>query len=179
MMQKPGDRRLSDSDLFLPQSVLEFGQRDVRLFRYQLPHQILVHRQREIFVAAEFGRVDAARFPVKLEEADDGADANSALLRGFRNGGPALDGPDHSPTQILRIRLRHSCWPPPSRQLESCSRRYGNPRFSLCGKRSSAHSIPSLQCWPRSCHVTQSSARAACGATTLAASTRNMDLRNR
>src|SRR6266567_4680045 len=117
MMQKPGDRRLSDSDLFLPQSVLEF-------------------RQREIFVAAEFGRVDAARCPVKLEEADDGADANSALLRGLRNGGPALDGPDHSPTQILRIRLRHSCWPPPSRQLESCSRRYGNPRFSLFGKRS-------------------------------------------
>src|SRR6266700_7173914 len=136
MMQKPGDRRLSDSDLFLPQSVLEFGQRDVRLFRYQLPHQILVHRQRESFVAAEFGRVDAARFPVKLEEADDGADANSALLRGLRNGGPALDGPDHSPTQILRIRLRHSCWPPPSRQLESCSRRYWNPRFSLFGKRS-------------------------------------------
>src|SRR6266581_3080725 len=55
MMQKPGDRRLSDRDLFLLQSVLEFGQRDVRLLRYQLPHQILVRRQREIFVAAEYG----------------------------------------------------------------------------------------------------------------------------
>jgi len=31
MMQKPGDRRLSDRDLFLPESVFEFGQRDVRL----------------------------------------------------------------------------------------------------------------------------------------------------
>ena len=69
MMQKPGDRRLSDRDLFLRQSVFEFGQRDVRLLRYQLPHQILVRRQREISVAAEFGRVDAARFPVKLEGA--------------------------------------------------------------------------------------------------------------
>src|SRR5450631_1417583 len=137
MMQKPGDRRLSDRDLFLPEPVAEFGQCDVRLISYQLPHQILVPRQREILVAAEFSRIDAARFPVKLEEADDGADADAALLRSFRDGGPALDRPDHSPTQILRIRLRHVCWPPPSRELESYSRRYGNPRVSLLGKRSS------------------------------------------
>src|SRR5882762_7110359 len=136
MMQKPGDRRLSDRDLFLPQSIFEFGQCDVRLLRYQLPHQILVRRQREIFVAAEFGRLDAARLPVKLEEADDRADADTALLRSFRDGGPALNRPNHSPTQILRIRLRHACRPPPSRQLESYSRSYGNPRFSLLGKRS-------------------------------------------
>src|SRR5882672_7603930 len=138
MMQKPGDRRLSDRDLFLLQSIFEFGQCDVRLLRYQLPHQILVRRQREIFVAAEFGRVDAARLPVKLEEADDRADADPALLRGFRDRGPALDRLDHTPTQIRRIWLRHSCRPPPSRKLESYSRRYGNPRFSLSGKRSKA-----------------------------------------
>src|SRR5204863_1957480 len=137
MMQKPRDRRLSNRDLFLRQSIFEFGQRDVRLLRYQLPHQILMRRQREIFVAAEFGRLDAARLPVKLEEADDRTDADAALLRSFRDGGPALNRPDHSPTQILRIRLRHACWPPPSRHLESCSRRYGNPRVSLLGKRSS------------------------------------------
>src|SRR5271167_3260683 len=127
MMQKPGDRRLANRDLFLPQSVLEFGQRNIRLLRYHLPHQIFVRRQREILVAAEFRRLDAARFPVKLEEAADRADADAALLRSFRDGGPALDRPDHSSTQILRIRLRHSCWPPPSRKLESYSRRYGNP----------------------------------------------------
>src|SRR5450755_779687 len=138
MMQKPGDRRLSDRDLFLRQSVFEFGQSDVRLLRYQLPHQILVRRQRKILVAAEFGRVDAARLPVKLEEADDRTDADLALLRSFRDRGAALDRPDHSPAQIRRIWLRHSCWPPPSRQLESYSRRYGNPRFSLFGKRSNS-----------------------------------------
>src|ERR1700730_12305130 len=127
MMQKPGDRRLSDRDLFLPESVFEFGQRDIRLLSYQLPQQILVRRQRKIFVAAEFGRLDAARLPVKLEEADDRADADPALLRSFRDGGPALDRPDHSPSQIRRIWLRHGCRPPPSRQLGSYSRRYGNP----------------------------------------------------
>src|ERR1700681_2656795 len=127
MMQKPGDRRLSDRDLPLRQSVLKFGQRDVRLPRYQLPHQILVRRQREILVAAELGRTDAARFPVKLEETDDRTDADPALLRSFRDGSPALDRPDHPPTQILRIWLRHRCWPPPSRKLESYSHRHGNP----------------------------------------------------
>src|SRR6202790_4327831 len=137
-MQKPGDRRLSDRDLFLRQSVFEFGQRDVRLLRYQLPHKILVRRQHEIFVAAEFGRVDAARLPVKPEEADDRADADPALLRSFRDGCPALNRPDHSPSQIRRIWLRHACRPPSSRQLESYSRRYGNPRFRLFGKRSKA-----------------------------------------
>src|SRR6266576_5721831 len=136
MMQKPRDRRLSDRDLFLRQSIFEFGQRDVRLLRYQLRHQILVRRQREIFIAAEFGRVDAARLPVKLEEADDRADADPALLGGFRDRGPALDRLDHTPTQIRRIWLRHSCRPPPGRKLESYSRRHGNPRFSLSGKRS-------------------------------------------
>src|SRR6266849_6045019 len=141
MMQKPGDRRLSNRDLFLPEPVFEFGQRDVRLLSYQLPHQVLMRRQREIFVAAEFGRLDAARLPVKLEEADDRADADAALLRSFRDGGPALNRPNHSPTQILRIRLRHPCWPPPSTHLESCSRRYGNPRFSLLVKRSSRPSF--------------------------------------
>src|SRR6266852_9129089 len=147
MMQKPGDRRLSNRDLFLPEPVFEFGQRDVRLLSYQLPHQVLMRRQREIFVAAEFGRLDAARLPVKLEEADDRADADAALLRSFRDGGPALNRPNHPPTQILRIRLRHPCWPPPSRHLESCSRGYGNPRFSLLGKRSNGSNAPSVERW--------------------------------
>ena len=101
MKQKPGDRRLSDRDLFLRQSVCEFGQRDVRLLRYQLPHKILVRRQREIFVAAEFCRIDAARLPVKPEEADDRTDANPALLRSFRDGGPALDRPDQDRKSVV------------------------------------------------------------------------------
>jgi hypothetical protein len=89
------------------------------------------------FVAAEFGRVDAARFPVKLEEADDRADADAALhcialqLPGW------WSHPRSSPPLAYAHPPNTACRPPSSRQLESCSRRYGNPRFSLLGKRSS------------------------------------------
>ena len=122
MMQKPRDRRLADRDLLLCQSGLEFRQRDVRLLHHQLPDQILVRRQREILVAAKLGRADAARFAVKPEEAADRADAHVALLRSFRNGGATLVS-----TQILRKWLRHPCWPPPSRKLESYPPPDGNP----------------------------------------------------
>src|SRR4030081_3814261 len=92
--------------------------------------------QRELLVAAKLRRTDATRVAVKPEEAYDRTDAHAALLGSVRYGSPAIDRFDHAPTQVLRIRLRHSCWPPPSRELESYSRRHGNPRFSLFGKRS-------------------------------------------
>ena len=38
---------------------------------------------------------------------------------------------DHPVTQVLRIRLRHSCWPPPSQQVESKSPRFGNLQLNL------------------------------------------------
>src|SRR5437660_12219990 len=96
--------------------------------------------QRELLVAAKLRRTDATRVAVKPEEAYDRTDAHTALLGSVRYGSPAMHRFDHAPTQVLRVRLRHSCWPPPSRELESYSRRHGNPRFSLFGKRSKARS---------------------------------------
>src|SRR5256885_3758828 len=93
--------------------------------------------QRELLVAAKLRRTDATRVAVKPEEAYDRTDAHTALLGSVRYGSPAMHRFDHAPTQVLRIRLRHPCWPPPSRELESYSRQHGNPRFSLFGKRSS------------------------------------------
>src|SRR5574342_799798 len=84
MVQKPGDRRLADRHLFLCQPSLEFRQRDVRLFRYQSPDQLLMCCQRKILVAPKLGRTDATRLAVKLEEAHDRAYADPALLGGFR-----------------------------------------------------------------------------------------------
>ena len=34
---------------------------------------------------------------------------------------------NHPVAQVLRIWLRHSCWPPPSQQVESKSLQFGNP----------------------------------------------------
>jgi hypothetical protein len=40
----------------------------------------------------------------------------------------AVDGPiEQAVPQVLRIWLWHSCWPPPSQQIESKSARFGNP----------------------------------------------------
>src|SRR4029077_11888380 len=51
---------------------------------------------------------------------------------------------NHSVTQVLRIGLRHSCWPPPSQQVESKPPRFGNPtpRFNATTARS-RDSLPS------------------------------------
>src|SRR5258708_18948430 len=90
--------------------------------------------QHELLVAAKLRRTDATRVAVKPEEAYDRTDAHATLLAGVGDGSPAINRFDHASTQVLRIRLRHPCWPPPSRELESYSRRHGNPRFSLFGK---------------------------------------------
>src|SRR5271167_1121037 len=41
---------------------------------------------------------------------------------------PFHHGVDNPIAQVLRIWLRHPCWPPPSQQVESDHRRFGNPR---------------------------------------------------
>src|ERR1700682_5031031 len=92
--------------------------------------------QHELLIAAKLRRTDATRVAVKPEEAYDRADAHTTLLGGLGYGSLAINRFDHASTQVLRIRLRHPCWPPPSRKLESYSRPHGNPRFSLFGKRS-------------------------------------------
>src|ERR1700682_286371 len=94
--------------------------------------------QRKLLVAAKLRPTDATRLALKPEEPYDRTDAHATLLGGVGYGSPAINRFDHASTQVHRIRLRHPCWPPPSRELESYSRRHGNPRFSLFGKCSSA-----------------------------------------
>src|SRR6202521_6043370 len=90
--------------------------------------------QHELLIAAKLPPPDATRVAAKPEEAYDRADAHTTLLGGLGYGSLAINRFDHASTHALRIRLRHPCWPPPSRKLESYSRPHGNPRFSLFGK---------------------------------------------
>ena len=60
----------------------------------------------EIFLAAEFDWVDAARFPVKLEEADDRADADAALHCSAASG--MVVPPSIVPTTGLRTSSEYS-----------------------------------------------------------------------
>src|SRR5262245_58487001 len=76
-----------------------------------------MRRQHKILVTTKLGRPDAARVALKLEEAHDGAYADPALLGSFRYRSAGINRLDHARSQVLRIRLRHPCWPPPAGSL--------------------------------------------------------------
>src|SRR5258707_10671172 len=120
MMQKSGDRRLSDLHFFCHQDGLELSQCHIRLLCHQLPDQFLVRRQSIPLVSAEFGRTDTARFAVEPTKAYHRADTHTELLRNFRNRGAILLRPHYACPQILRIRLPHPI-------LASCPARILNP----------------------------------------------------
>src|ERR1700686_1899240 len=132
MMQKSGDRRLTDRHLLRRQNGLELSQRNIRLFRHQLPDQLFVRRQRISLVPAEFGRTDAARFAVESAEAHDRTDAHPKLLRNFRNRSAVLPSPNYTFTRILRIRLSHPILASgPARFLNPIRVRRGIPHDSF------------------------------------------------
>ena len=58
-----------------------------------------------------------------------------------RSGDLALQAQAQAQARPLRIRLRHSCWPPPSQQVESECPQFGNPRPRF--KPKTARSSPS------------------------------------
>src|SRR6266478_8746096 len=106
MMQKSGDRRLTDLHLLLRQNGLELRQRDIRLLRHQLPDSLLMRCQSISLVPAEFGRTDTARFAVKPTKAHDRADAHAKLLHSFRYRGAILRRLNYASTQACAPTVR-------------------------------------------------------------------------
>src|SRR6266478_2271627 len=132
MMQKSGDRRLTNRHFLRRQYGLELSQRDIRLLCHQLPDQVLVRRQSIPLVSAEFGRTDTARFAVEPTKADHRADTHTEALRNFRYRGALLLRPHHARTQILRIRLPHPILASfPARILNPIRVRMGIPPDSV------------------------------------------------
>src|SRR5215472_7577490 len=89
------------------------------------------------------------------EEPNNRTQAHVMMIGSLRKRRALCNVIDHTCAQIVRIWLRHSCWPPrPSAKLESDSVALVNPeraifRFNLFGKRSKLHSHPSdlFQYW--------------------------------
>src|SRR5258707_5057721 len=132
MMQKSGDRRLTNHHFLRRQYGLELSQRDIRLLCHQLPDQVLVRRQSIPLVSTEFGRTDTARFAVEPTKADHRADTHTEALRNFRYRGALLLRPHHARTQILRIRLPHPILASfPARILNPIPVRLGIPPDSV------------------------------------------------
>src|SRR5579862_1958969 len=116
MAQKSEDRRLADPDLLLRQYGFKLRQRDIRLLCQQVPDKFLMCCQRIRLVPAEFCRADASLFALASEKPPDRTQAHMMSLGSFLPRRPLLDRLDHAGAQIIRIRLRHSCWPPPQRE---------------------------------------------------------------
>src|SRR5215470_1861272 len=112
MTQESEDRCLTDLDPPLRQRDLEFCQRDVRLLCQHAPDQVLMCCQGIWFVPAELRRTDAAPFSLEPDKPPDRAQAYLMSLGSFLSCRTLLDRFDHPGAQIVRIRLRHSCWPP-------------------------------------------------------------------
>src|SRR5712664_3589293 len=144
MMQKSGDRRLTNRHFLRRQYGLELSQRDIRLLCHQLPDQVLVRRQSIPLVSAEFGRTDTARFAVEPTTADNRADTHTEALRNFRyRGPPLLRRPHHARTQILRIRLPHPILASfPARILNPIRVRMGIPPDSVFSGNALTNMIP-------------------------------------
>src|SRR5215207_4210043 len=79
--QKPEDRRLADCHLVLGQVALNFQQRDVRLFRYQLPDPIGMRLKNMLLVSAEFIGPNTARFALAPNQPAHGTQAQPKNLR--------------------------------------------------------------------------------------------------
>ena len=60
---------LPTNTFFFASRVLSYRQRDVRLFSYQTPDQLLMRCQRKLLLTAKLRRTDATRVAVKPEEA--------------------------------------------------------------------------------------------------------------
>ena len=65
MTQEPKNRCLTDLNLLRRQHGLKLRQRDIRLLRQQMPHQVFMGGQGIRFVSPELRWADAARFALE------------------------------------------------------------------------------------------------------------------
>ena len=131
MAQKSEDRALSDVDLLFGQLGSYLRQRHIRLLRHQAPDKFFIRRQTIGLVSTELRGADVARAALEPEEPNNRTQAHVMVIGSLRKRRALCNVIDHACAQIVRIWLRHSCWPPrPSAKLESDSVALVNPRTS-------------------------------------------------
>ena len=107
--------------------VAKRGKRDVRFLGPRCLQKITVRHQLGRPVAAVPDRLSRA-IPFHPLEPFDRYGFTDLVVASRRAAAQAsLHRVNHPVAQVLRIRLGHSCWPPPSQQVESKYPRFGNP----------------------------------------------------
>ena len=127
--KKPAHHRGVSLDAPLGQkAIAEVLKRPVRLVGSSGFQKRAVRHQRRRTMAAVADRLARPLPPIAFKPLDRHqlADLVSSRRRATAHPAP-LDRIDHTVAQILRIRLRHPCWPPPSQQVESEQNRFENP----------------------------------------------------
>src|SRR5262245_49182663 len=124
--QKTINRRTPNVDAVIADRLVQFIQCQVWPRCNQLSNQSLMSLKR-IRLLAAWSRRNGTCASEPLHQLDHAAHADRKLPSRRVPRNSTLNR-RHDPTaQIFRIRSPHACWPPPSSQLESYSRLFGNP----------------------------------------------------
>jgi hypothetical protein len=116
-------------------AIAERLKRDVRFLGSRGLQKVPVRHQLGGAMAAMSDRLSRAIPFNPLKPFDRHGLADRVMTRGCAAAHLApLHRINHPVAQVLRIRLRHPCWPPPSPQVESKSPRFGNPHPPIQAK---------------------------------------------
>src|SRR3974390_1782977 len=112
MTKEAEDGSLTDHHVALRQASLQFGQGEIGLSVHPLLDLTPVRLQCVPFIAAKFLRANAPRPSPSREKSTDTTDAYAAQIGSFLVRMTRLNCLNDAASQVIRIRLPHSCWPP-------------------------------------------------------------------
>src|SRR5690606_9436767 len=112
-LEKAPDRIVRYGDTLAGEHILELVQGQVRYFFDLRQHEVAMRLEAASLMATELGRRRAARLLQPLAPFHHRRWGELVLSRDRPAGFTRSDRLRHSLPEIVRVRLRHACWPPP------------------------------------------------------------------
>ena len=127
MTKEAEDGSLTDRHVTLCQASLQFGEGEIGLSVHPSLDLTPVRLKSVPFVAAKFLRTNAPGPSPSREKSTDTTDAYAAQISSFLIRVTRLNRLNDAASQVIRVWLRHSCWPLSGGKLESQRPIRGNP----------------------------------------------------
>src|SRR5262245_12030119 len=112
MTKEAEDGSLTDHHVTLCQASLQFGEGEIGLSIHPSLDLTPVRLQCIPFIAAKFLRANVPSPSPSCEKSTDATDAYAAQIRSFLVRMTSLNRLNDAASQVIRIWLPHSCWPP-------------------------------------------------------------------